>query len=170
MANSSEADRQTWIHDIKESAIALSQQQTTLQPSIVSNDLLDKIDSALSEHWKSSNNDLGSMQFEKMHSRTNTIVHVCWQRNCTISAIDYRNALTVNRVAVIGSIDNKDTYTNYLQGFLQRIFASKVQEQQWLAKTLGRIYSFLFVFLQILRCKPSSPSSPLRCLICIFLG
>lgn len=93
---SSEAERQTWIHDIKEAAIALSLQANNVQSPIVSNDLLDKIDSALSEHWKSPvANNFQSDQFERIHSRTNTIVHVCWQRNCSISAIDYRYALTV---------------------------------------------------------------------------
>ena len=97
----SESDRQAWIHDIKESAIALSSQPNTVQPSIVSNDLLDKIDNALNEHWKSPlGNSLEFDQLEKMQSRTNTIVHVCWQRACSISASDYRYALTVSLVAL----------------------------------------------------------------------
>lgn len=94
---SSESDRQTWIHDIKQSAIAFAQQSHTIQPLLVSNDLLDKIDSALSDQWKGP---LGSSlefdQLEKMQSRANTIVHVCWQRACSISVAHYRYALTVS--------------------------------------------------------------------------
>lgn len=94
----SESDRQAWIRDIKETTLALSLEPSSqLQPPIVPNDLLDKIDSALSEHWKGP---LGhSLEFDQlqttMQSRTNTIVHVCWQRACSISAADYRYALTV---------------------------------------------------------------------------
>ena len=98
--NSSETDCQAWIHDIKESAITLSQQPNHLQSSLVSKDLLDKIDSALSEHWKSPCSSIepsSEPAFERMQcSHTNTIVHVCWQRNCSISAADYRYALTVS--------------------------------------------------------------------------
>ena len=78
--------------------MALSLHPGTVQASMVPNvHLLDKIDSALSEHWKGPLNSLEFDQLDQMQSRTtNTIVHVCWQRTCSISASDYRYALTVS--------------------------------------------------------------------------
>ena len=128
--SSTESDRQSWIRAIKESAIAQQQQQQNNNNSLMltnqslpSNDLLDKIDSALNEHWKNLNgtstatdtaistmnngngngNDNQQQQFgidniqqQQQQSRSNTIIHVCWQRNCTITNFDYRYALTVS--------------------------------------------------------------------------
>ena len=119
--HSSESDRQAWIHDIRQSVIEIQSQQHALQkpppPPIVTNDLLSKIDSALNEHWNNkpnNSNPQSSMiagnvavgatsasiefdQLEKMQSHANNnIVHVCWQRACSISATDYRFALTVS--------------------------------------------------------------------------
>ncbi|CAG2123008.1 unnamed protein product [Medioppia subpectinata] len=31
---------------------------------------------------------------DKLHYRSNTMAHVCWHRNCSISAADYEHALT----------------------------------------------------------------------------
>jgi len=96
---SSAIDRQVWIHDIRESAIALSQGSNLVPPSIESNDLLNKIDSSISDSWKCplSGSSLEFDQLEKMpQSRTNTIVHVCWQRACSINYSDYQYALTVS--------------------------------------------------------------------------
>uniref|UniRef100_A0A6P6XV42 FERM, ARHGEF and pleckstrin domain-containing protein 2-like n=1 Tax=Dermatophagoides pteronyssinus TaxID=6956 RepID=A0A6P6XV42_DERPT len=126
LAASTESDRQSWIRAIKESAIAQQQQQQNNNNSLIStnqslpsNDLLDKIDSALNEHWKNlndattntaistmnnGNNGDDNQQFsidniqqqQQQQSRSNTIIHVCWQRNCTITNFDYRYALTVS--------------------------------------------------------------------------
>ncbi|XP_046911920.2 chondrocyte-derived ezrin-like domain containing protein [Dermatophagoides farinae] len=108
-----ESDRQSWIRAIKESAIVLSTQPSS--SILPSNDLLDKIDSALSEHLKNLNDHhishttistmnnngkngdhYGVGDNNNTQSRTNTIIHVCWQRNCTITSADYRYALTVS--------------------------------------------------------------------------
>lgn len=110
--NRLESDRQSWIRAIKESAIVLSTQPSS--SILPSNDLLDKIDSALSEHLKNLNDHhishttistmnnngkngdhYGVGDNNNTQSRTNTIIHVCWQRNCTITSADYRYALTV---------------------------------------------------------------------------
>lgn len=48
---------------------------------------------SIDQHWT---NPLEFDQLDKMQSRTNTIVHVCWQRACSISYYDYRYALTVS--------------------------------------------------------------------------
>lgn len=79
------------MNALRESAIELSQQPNNLMQSSMVNEL-DKINNTLSEHWKRP----GDSETDQCdQSRTNTIVHVCWQRNCTIISADYHYALTV---------------------------------------------------------------------------
>lgn len=85
------------MHALRESAIELSQQNNLMQSTLMANEL-DKINTTLSEHWKRPG-DIETDQCDQ--SRTNTIVHVCWQRNCTIISADYHYALTVRFIFVL---------------------------------------------------------------------
>ena len=94
---------------------------------MMSNDLLDKIENALNEHCNSSlSKSLEFDQLEKMYSRTNTIMHVCWQRTCNISFTDYRYALTVSfNIHIISTAKIKFIF---LIGFIQWIFITQIQK------------------------------------------
>ena len=144
-----ESDRQSWIRAIKESAIVLSTQPSS--SILPSNDLLDKIDSALSEHLKNLNDHhishttistmnnngkngdhYGVGDNNNTQSRTNTIIHVCWQRNCTITSADYRYALTVCWIffcfvdVVVGVTTEFYSKHFFPIGFIQWIFIKKI--------------------------------------------
>lgn len=148
-------ERQAWINDIQDCATALTQLTPYCQSSssFMSSELSDKVNNGLVEHWKSPSGTLErESKMDRMHSpaHVNTIAHVCWQRNCTISVADYRYALTasgITRVFLIFSIGH------YRTGILQWLFIEEVQEQQWMAKIMGRVHSFQFVLLQNVRCK-----------------
>lgn len=69
------------------------------QTALVTNDLLEKIDSALNEHWKPQCPLGNSLEFDQLATtnlqlRTNTIVNVCWQRAASISYNNYKYALS----------------------------------------------------------------------------
>jgi hypothetical protein len=102
---SSDEERRIWLQDLSEAAISLSQNNNIngnefLQffPTIMSsNELLDKIDNALSQRWTQKSDSVSQVEnLEKLHYRSNTMAHVCWHRNCSISAADYKQALTVS--------------------------------------------------------------------------
>ncbi len=102
---SSDEERSIWLRDLSEAAISLSQNNNIngnelLQffPTIMSsNELLDKIDNALSQRWIQKSDSVSQVEnIEKLHYRSNTMAHVCWHRNCSISAADYKQALTVS--------------------------------------------------------------------------
>lgn len=91
------SEKRSWINAIRESSIALSQQRNNIQLPIITNDLVDKIDSLLTNEKTAEIKNGGTdEEYERNQAyRTNTIIHVCWQRNCCITAADYRYALTV---------------------------------------------------------------------------
>lgn len=96
----SENDRQAWIQDIREAVSAISLKPNLAQTAMVTNDLLEKIDSALNEHWKPQSTLGNSLEFDQLETnlqlRTNTIVNVCWQRAASISFDSYKYALTIS--------------------------------------------------------------------------
>jgi hypothetical protein len=99
---SSEEERRIWLRDLTETALNLSHingnEMLPFIPTIMSsNELLDKIDNALSQRWIQKSENVSQVEnFDKLHYRSNTMAHVCWHRNCSISAADYRQALTVS--------------------------------------------------------------------------
>ena len=102
LLSSSEEERRIWLSDLSDAAIELSQvngnEALPFIPNIISsNELLDKIDIALSQKWvqKSERVCHTDNSIDKLHYRSNTMAHVCWHRNCSISAADYQHALTV---------------------------------------------------------------------------
>ena len=101
---SSEEERHIWLTDLSEAAMNLCEmngnEMLPFIPNIISsNELLDKIDNALSQKWiQKSENICQTDNIDKLHYRSNTMAHVCWHRNCSISAIDYKHALTVSIV------------------------------------------------------------------------
>ncbi|CAG2112562.1 unnamed protein product [Medioppia subpectinata] len=100
VAANSEEERRIWLRDLSETAVSLSRingnETLPFIPTIISsNELLDKIDNALSQKWIQKSENVSQMEnIDKLHYRSNTMAHVCWHRNCSISAADYEHALT----------------------------------------------------------------------------
>ncbi|KAJ6222518.1 hypothetical protein RDWZM_001063 [Blomia tropicalis] len=94
LAAFSEDEKQAWMQDIK--SIAINRIQSEIDSNANGSGDSNNNNGALAsidQHWT---NPLEFDQLDKMQSRTNTIVHVCWQRACSISYYDYRYALTVS--------------------------------------------------------------------------
>ncbi|XP_054168607.1 FERM, ARHGEF and pleckstrin domain-containing protein 1-like [Oppia nitens] len=101
VAANSEEERNIWLKDLSETAITLSNingnnDSLSFIPTIISsNELLDKIDNALSQKWIQKSENVSQIEsIDKFHYRSNTMAHVCWHRNCSISAAEYEHALT----------------------------------------------------------------------------
>lgn len=98
VAAHSHEERRIWLRDLTEATIALSHingEQLPFFPTIMSsNELLDKIDNTLSQRW-AYKTDNPNAESDKLQNRSNTMAHVCWHRNCSISLADYKHALTV---------------------------------------------------------------------------
>ncbi len=123
-------------------------------PTIMSsNELLDKIDNALSQRWTQKSDSVSQVEnIEKLHYRSNTMAHVCWHRNCSISAADYKQALTVsNNITLFASFKLTDCLLqSCLSGYLLRKFKNSSGWQKlWVVFT--HFCLFFYKSYQVLR-------------------
>jgi FERM/RhoGEF/pleckstrin domain-containing protein 1 len=118
-----------------------------------SNELLDKIDNALSQRWTQKSDSVSQVEnIEKLHYRSNTMAHVCWHRNCSISAADYKQALTVsNNITLFASFKLTDCLLqSCLSGYLLRKFKNSSGWQKlWVVFT--HFCLFFYKSYQVLR-------------------
>ena len=112
------------MKELSETALNISQVNgNDLLPTMMtSTEVLDKIDNVLSQKWQKTDEENN----DKLQYRSNTMAHVCWHRNCSISAIDYKQALTVSKQKLLFKLHS--LMIIYLLELSQWLFIEKIQK------------------------------------------